>query len=335
MADEERPVEEPVEEPAAEQPAAEEPAAEEPAADEPEAAPSPKEDAAVDVAPNGDDAPKEEAPKEEAPKEDAAKEPKGDEAKEEVVAEEEAVADEEKKEEPEDAKPPAEYQLYYWQGFGGRGGVIRLALALCDAEWDEGFQGMDRAQMDEIGGTVKGSDIDNFPNFAYPVLRHNKKIGATETEPVVISQTVAIVQYILSVHGRCPEDKVDEMHALSTALTALDAWNEWMFKKNKWIGFEGWITNRIGSFLAVFNAALKRNDGGKGWFFGDSPCIADLFVVDLLRRYKKEKPLHFQNNPFTELRALVERFEKLPQIKKYIESERYQPFQEGKGFASL
>lgn len=125
------------------------------------------------------------------------------------------------------------------------------------------------------------------------------------------------------------------MHALSTALTALDAFNEWAGKLNKMIGYDKWITNRIGSFLAVFNAALKRNDEGKGWIIGDKPSIADLCVVDLMMRYRKVKPDLYKNNQFTELKAMVDRFEELPQVNKWLTSDEYKPYLEGKGFSSL
>merc|ERR1712242_595032 len=163
-------------------------------------------------------------------------------------------------------------------------------------------------------------------------MRSSDADAPPETKEVVISQTAAIVSDVLSANGYCPSDKTKELQSMSTALTALDAWNEWAGKVNKVLGYDKWITNRIGSFVNVLQAVLKRNNEGKGWMFGDNPSVADLCVVDLMRRYRHVKPDHYKNNKCTELKEMVDRFEALPQVKKFLESDDYKPNLTGKGF---
>eukprot|EP00484_Ammonia_sp_Unknown_P000724 CAMPEP_0197020498 /NCGR_PEP_ID=MMETSP1384-20130603/1299_1 /TAXON_ID=29189 /ORGANISM="Ammonia sp." /LENGTH=265 /DNA_ID=CAMNT_0042448135 /DNA_START=60 /DNA_END=854 /DNA_ORIENTATION=+ len=260
--------------------AEEEPAKEEPKAEEE----APKEDEAADA----DVAEKEEQPaaSEDAGKQEAEKPAEAEQPKEE--------AKEEKKEEAEPAKPPAEYQVYYWQGLGGgRAGVVRLCLALCQVEWEEANKGKDKASIAAAAG-VKGAKNKGFPNFAYPILVHNKD-GDTE-HPVIVSQTAAICEYILSENGYEIEDRMDRIYALQTALTVWDAWSEFYGKMNHFLGFEKWIDSRIASYLDVLEAQLSRHKEGAEWFYAEKPSIADVFLVDLMRRYRNEKEQHYKDN---------------------------------------
>ena len=311
--------EEPKEEPKEEEPKEEEPKEEEPKEEE--------------EAPKEEPAKKEEAPKEEAkpePKEEPKEEPKAEEqqsAKEEEVKKDEkaeAPAEEQKKEEKkeEPPQPPPDYELFYWQGFGGRATVIRLCLELCKVKWAEALKDKDKEIMSN-GMGVKGANIVGFPTFAYPILRHNK--GETENDSIVISQTAIICEYILSENGYGLTDRLQQLYSLQIALTIWDAWSDFAGKINRAIGFDKWITTRIGSYLNVFQEQLKRNgkEGKEGYFFGDKPSVADVFLVDFMRRYRKEKKQHYMESPFKLLRDLVDRFEAIEQIKNYLESEKF------------
>ena len=66
-------------------------------------------------------------------------------------------------------KKDEEYSLFYWQGMGGKGTVIRMCLELCELKWKEALEGKD-ASKDGI--EIKGANIKGYPNFAYPILKH-------------------------------------------------------------------------------------------------------------------------------------------------------------------
>ena len=110
--------------------------------------------------------------------------------------------------------------------------------------------------------------------MAYPIIRHKENI---------ISQTPAICIYILEQNGYGINDPLQRIYALQVVLTIWDAFTEWISKINKAIGFGKWIQTRIGSYLQVIEEQLKRNNDGKGWFFGDKVSVADVFVVDFMR----------------------------------------------------
>ena len=99
-------------------------------------------------------------------------------------------------------KKDEEYSLFYWQGMGGKGTVIRMCLELCELKWKEALEGKD-ASKDGI--EIKGANIKGYPNFAYPILKH---------KDVVISQTPIICQYILNENGFKCNDKLDEYHGM-------------------------------------------------------------------------------------------------------------------------
>jgi len=204
-----------------------------------------------------------------------------------------------------------EWELYYWQGMGGKGTVIRMCLELCGLKWRESLEGKDASKD---GTHIKGTDIKGYPNFAYPIVKY---------KDIVISQTAIVCQYILNENGFKCDNKLDEYHSMQVALTVWDAWDEWAFKKNKTLGFDKWITNRIGSFLDVLQAQLQRNNDGKGYFFGDKICIADIFVCDLMRRYRHSKKQHYQQCKYDLLKQHCQRIEEHPQIKEFLASDRY------------
>lgn len=215
--------------------------------------------------------------------------------------------DEESKNDTNDA----EWELYYWQGMGGKGTVIRMCFELCQLKWRESLEGKD---PNKDGAEIKGADIKGYPNFAYPIVKY---------KDILISQTPVICQYILNENGFKCDNKLDEYHSMQVALTIWDMWDEYAFKKNKAIGFDKWITNRIGSFLNVLQAQLQRNNDGKGYFFGDKICIADIFMCDFMRRYKHSKPQHYKGNKYDLLKKHCQRIEEYPQIKNFLSSERY------------
>eukprot|EP01084_Bolivina_argentea_P199589 341493_1 len=114
-----------------------------------------------------------------------------------------------KDEDAESKESDPEYELYYWKGIGGRGTPIRLCLAICGVTWTEKFrEGID---------TVMGPNINGFPNFAVPILKHGD---------IIISQTPAICVYVMEKYGFVPDDPLQRIYALQVTLTVADALSE-------------------------------------------------------------------------------------------------------------
>merc|ERR1712087_299578 len=42
---------------------------------------------------------------------------------------------------------------------------------------------------------------------------------------------------------------------------------------------------RLSKHLQVLSAELKRNNGGKGWFYGDSVTFVDIYVATFMRAF--------------------------------------------------
>ena len=204
-----------------------------------------------------------------------------------------------------------EIELYYQQQLGGKATVIRMCLELAGLQWKEALEGKDDKKD---GAHIKGPHISGYPNIAYPIIKYGKN---------VISQTPVICEYIMNENGFKCKDKMDEYYCRQIVLTVWDIWDEWAFKQNKSMGYDKWITNRVGSFLEVFTQQLKRNKDGKEWYFGDKISVADIFVCDLMRRYKYTKSEHYKQCKYDILKSHCHRVEQYPEIKKYLNSERY------------
>ena len=108
------------------------------------------------------------------------------------------------------------------------------------------------------------------------------------------------------------------------ALTAADVWSEYFGKyQGDKEPTDDWIKSRVYKFFGVMEAQLKQNKEGKGFYFDDAPSIADVFVYDMLMRFRLIKPDLYKECGFELLKGFVTRFEELPAIKAYLVSDRY------------
>ena len=108
-------------------------------------------------------------------------------------------------------------------------------------------------------------------------------------------------------------------------MTAADAFDElWLFhyKHNK-EPTEDWIKTRIYKFFKTLQAQLMQNKEGKGWYFDDQISIADVFVYDLLNRFKAVQPKLYEECEFELLKDFATRFEEYPAVKKFLRSDTY------------
>ena len=80
------------------------------------------------------------------------------------------------------------------------------------------------------------------------------------------------------------------------------------------------------TFTQVLSAELKRNNGGKGWFYGDTITFVDIYVATFIRAFGESmKVLKNESYGFEEyalLRAHRERFEAAKTYQTFIKSNR-------------
>ena len=171
---------------------------------------------------------------------------------------------------------------------------------------------------------VKGPDIDNYPNFALPILSTTTKDDNGNETQFILSQSVAISTYIAEKFDLMPNNPIDKAHALQVVLTCVDVVQEsWKMIKI------AWQSRRLPKFLTVLENNLKQNKEGKEWFFGDKVSIADAYVADFMRRYRGV--LGDENfkklDKYDLLKDHLKRFESLDKIQQFMKSDK---FYEGK-----
>jgi len=223
------------------------------------------------------------------------------------------------------------WKLYYWQKFGGpngvpfggRGNSIRVMLVLGGAEWEEACK--DKNPV-EVSKDVLGVNAKFFPNFALPTVSHESGI--------TLSQSTAIVLFLAEVLDLNPDTSIERALANQIQLTVYDALTETSNKRSeinkddqksneqKQTVVNEFLGGRFASYLELFEAQLKRNDEGKGWFFGKKATFADVQVHDVMHRYSLGAPDHYKDCKFKLLKDHQKRFEAIDKIKAYYSSNR-------------
>jgi len=227
------------------------------------------------------------------------------------------------------------WRLYYWQRYGGANGptmggranVIRVMFELGGAEWEEACK--DKNPM-EAAKDVLGPNAKFYPNFAMPIVAH--------ANDLVLSQSTNIMLFLGDKFGLSPDNAIERALANQVQLTVYDVFSEISNKRqelNKGNNTEDekqqtlneFLNTRFSTFLEFFEAQLKRNNDGKGWFFGNKPTFADVQVADLMRRYELGANDHYKECKFKLLKEHQKRFENVDKVKAFYASNRYpKPF---------
>jgi len=226
------------------------------------------------------------------------------------------------------------WKLYYWQrfggpngtAFGGRAGPIRTLLVLGGAEWEEACKDKDPTQAAK---DVLGPNAKFYPNFAMPIVGHD--------DDLVLSQSTNIMMFLGDVLGLSPDNNIDRALANQIQLTGYDVLSECFLKRReiekdesktsseKEVILNGFLDTRFASFLELIEHQLKRNDEGKGWFFGKKVTFVDVYIAELMRKYAHGAPEHFKNSKFKLLKEHYERVEKIEKVKNFRASNRCPP----------
>jgi len=223
------------------------------------------------------------------------------------------------------------WKLYYWQRFGGpngnpmggRGAPIRVMFELGGAEWEEACKDKNPT---EVAKDILGPNAKLFPNFAFPIVSHN--------DNVVLSQSTNIILFLGDVLGLAPDNIVERAYANQIQLTIYDTLLEVSYKRReiekedkktqeeKDQALNNFLDTRFSSFLEVIEQQLKRNNEGKGWFFGDKVTFADVQANELMRKYEHGSPEHYKNSKFKLLKEHHKRFLEIDKVKAYYASNR-------------
>jgi len=221
------------------------------------------------------------------------------------------------------------WHLYYWQRFGpngptfgGRGNAIRVMFELGGAEWEETCKDKDPL---ETAKDVMGLNAKFYPNFAFPIVSHGNDL--------VLSQSTNIISFLADRFGLTPDNSIERALANQVQLTAYDILLEVRHKRieldkanntedEKQQTFNEFLNTRFSSFLELFESQLKRNNEGKGWFFGNKPTFVDVQVDEVMRRYELASNDHFKECKFKLLKEHHKRFQNLDKVKAFYASNR-------------
>lgn len=221
---------------------------------------------------------------------------------------------------------PMTYELYYWSGIQGRGEFIRLALEAAAAPYVDVARERGDAAIFELTGRAA------TPSFAPPFLRDGD---------VVVGQTAIILDYLGSPLGLVPREPRLRLWVRQIQLTIADCVTE-AHDTHHPLGADLYYEdqqpeakrraalfrrNRAPRFLNWFETALARNPAGATWLAGRRPSYADLSLFQLVEGLRYAFPnLMRRELPGTpKLAALCERVRALPNIARYLESDRRLP----------
>jgi len=213
------------------------------------------------------------------------------------------------------------YELYYWPGLPGRGEFIRLILEQANAAYrDFGSEG----DIDRIV-SMRATGI----GFAPPFLKDGDN---------VIAQVPAISLYIGRKHQLIPSKTYDETRVLQLLLTVMDVVNEvhdthhpvsvaLTYEEQAVVAkvrASSFLDGRLASWLDYFSSTLSHSV----WLHGSEVTIADLALFQLTCGLEYAFPKASNKFMSTELRHHQNRVAELPNIKRYLDSERRQGFNE-------
>ncbi|XP_077999205.1 uncharacterized protein LOC144452069 [Glandiceps talaboti] len=200
------------------------------------------------------------------------------------------------------------YVLTYFN-VRARAEVSRLIFAAAGVDFE------DVRVSREKWGDMKNSG--KFPFAALPIL---------EVDGTTIAQSYAIARFLANEFGLAGKNDLEKAKVDMIADAFLDLFNQmaklWFEKdedKKKELR-EAYVTKSVPNTLAALVKLLEANNGGNGFFVGDSLTWADLaFLVQCdyyLDQLKEEDVLA----PHKKLVALRERLVALPKLKTYLDT---------------
>lgn len=198
--------------------------------------------------------------------------------------------------------------LGYWK-IRGLAQPIRLLLHYVGEEYhDEQYEQGDAPDYNRKAWTdVKNSLGLPIPNLPYYI-----------DGDIKVTQSNAILRYIGRKHdllGQTEAEKVNVDMMLEQAMDFRNGLVRLAYSKD-YETLKGNYFKDLGKKLEIFDTFLGSND----WFAGDKITICDFHIYELLDQHKIMDPTCLEN--FKKLQAFLDRFEELPKIKTYLNSDK-------------
>lgn len=228
------------------------------------------------------------------------------------------------------------YELYYWDGIQGRGEFVRLALEQAGADYIDICRGKASAGqgMPAMLAIMENGEGSNIP-FAPPFLKDGD---------VIIPHVANILMYLGLKFGLAPKDEAQRhvLNGLQLTITdlvaevhdthhpiAISKYYEDQKREAKARAAE-FIDNRIPKFLGYFERVLQQNPDGPNHIFGKSLTYVDLSLFQIYEglRYAFPRVTAHLDRRYPHLAALHAAVMKLPNIARYLQSDRRIPFNE-------
>ncbi|NLS17391.1 glutathione S-transferase [Rhizobium sp. P40RR-XXII] len=228
------------------------------------------------------------------------------------------------------------YELYYWDGIQGRGEFVRLALEQGGAHYVDICRGpAGKGQgMPAMLAIMENGEGPNLP-FAPPFLKEGD---------VIIPHVANILMYLGPKLGLAPKDEEQRhvLNGLQLTITdlvaevhdthhpiAVSKYYEDQKQEAKARAAE-FIDNRIPKFLGYFERVLQQNPAGPSHIFGNSLTYVDLSLFQIYEglHYAFPRATARLGHRYPHLAALHAAVTKLPNIARYLQSDRRIPFNE-------
>jgi len=204
-----------------------------------------------------------------------------------------------------------QYKLNYFNA-KGRAELIRLIFTQAGQEFVD--HRCTREQWPE-----EKTDARRYPLGMAPTL---------EIDDAVLPESIPIARYLASEFGLAGKNSLEKawcdivvdiiMEIMNIAKVFFPFYrketDDAKFEEQKKEAFEGDIAKK----LIQLEGILKGNNGGNGFFVGDGVTWADLTLADFGVHLLDMYPPCLEKTPL--LKALIDRVNALPRIKKYIET---------------
>lgn len=239
------------------------------------------------------------------------------------------------------------WKLYYWQFGGGRGQYVRVMFEFCGVEWTEALKHIkfsydgDWSQNESVKAQIAALNAikqsgANRTAFAPPMVTHN--------DTFVLAQMPAIILLLADLFPQLKPANVLEMararqmlfqvvdviEEATTASHPIKVHGSYASQKE---AADAALTEfvvkggRLSRHIELFTAELGRNNGGKGWFYGDKVSFVDICVATFMRAFEESMKC-LNNDAYTAteeyalLRAHRERFEAMETYQTFAKSDR-------------
>ncbi|XP_063680413.1 glutathione S-transferase Mu 1-like [Bolinopsis microptera] len=210
--------------------------------------------------------------------------------------------------------------LTYWS-VRGLAEPIRHILRYQDEPWEENTL---QISNEGFGDWMKMRDADDMPFGNLPFIEDDGK---------KVTQSITIMRYLGRKFGMFPTDPDDivlaeiveqELFDLRNKMSSAcyNPYNAFGPFPGSEIGkfdhefLKGRFAQRVSERVPKFNKILT-----KPFLLGDKPCYVDFLLYEFLDHLKSFVPHTFEGND--NVLAFMKRFEELPNLKEWFESEKY------------